>query len=143
MGASVLQLSSRSPGNGENCSLFFHCSSVFVLEDKQPNHGGKLTTRLIQWFSDIPLTVCSWLFLLVWNQGESDGRQADGEGMQGRAVAVLTGFGLCSVHFGIWPFEGRLLPQCQPQQPKVMGHMDRVSLAHNNCISLCDTEIPV
>lgn len=58
-------------------------------------------------------------------------------------VALLMDFGLCSVHFSVWPFEGRLLPQCQPRQPKLMGDTAGVSLAHNNCISLCDTEIPV
>lgn len=71
------------------------------------------------------------------------GDEADGKGMPGGAVAVLMDFGLLSVHFSVWPFEGRLLPQCQPRQPKVMGDMSRMSVAHNNCISLRDTKIPV
>lgn len=52
-------------------------------------------------------------------------------------------FGLCSVHFGVWPFEGRLLPQCQPRQPKMMGDTAPVPLAHGNCISPRDTKMPV
>lgn len=49
------------------------------------------------------------------------GDEADWKGMPGGAVAVLTDFGLRSVHFSVWPFEGRLLPQCQPRQPKTDG----------------------
>lgn len=63
-----------------------------------------------------------------------------------RAAVMVKGFGLqptvstrCTV--GIWPFEGRLLPQYWPLWTKMMGDMNQVSLAHNNCLFAGDTNI--
>lgn len=85
------------------------------------------------------------MLLLVLGRGESDGKQeADGKGTQGRAATALKAQAAArGVHFGVWPFEGRLFPQCLPPWPTMMGDMNQMSPAWNNCLSARDTKILV